>query len=305
MGLIKLPENTPPFIAHINNRLDILNKKNPFLFPDFSNAGSVFSVSDYSGENKEGYYQALSFLIVDWNNAGLWEAARRALRSFKLDYERNFEYKKLNKDKERRRLLNEFLHITETLEGLTLTYLIDKKIRYLFTERSPHTILFNSGFGDWKPHIAEKILRIIHLQAPIIYFLTNENHKFLWLTDRDAITKDVKALGNIFQSIFNLYATHKFQSFGYAQPFKDKNKSIDDLLSVPDLVAASILEFHNRQKDMAFEEKENFEIQEKANEILIWLSEKNTPLKKLVCIIDKQDEALSISFREFNPSKNQ
>lgn len=143
------------------------------------------------------------------------------------------------------------------------------------------------------------------MQVPIIYFLTNENHKFLWLTDRDAITKDIKALGDIFQSIFNLYATHKFHSIGYAQPFKDKNKSIDDLLSVPALVAASILEFHNRQKDMVLKEKKHFENQEKANEILIWLAKNTTPLKKLVCVIDKQDKALSISFREFNPSKNQ
>jgi hypothetical protein len=63
MGLIKLPKETPPLVAHINNRLEILNKKSPSLFPDFSNASSVFSVSDYSGENTEGYYQTLSFLI--------------------------------------------------------------------------------------------------------------------------------------------------------------------------------------------------------------------------------------------------
>ncbi len=161
--------------------------------------------------------------------------------------------------------------------------------RYLFTEKSPHRFLEENGYGTWKPHIAEKILRVCHLQAPIVDKLTSSKHKFLWLTDRDSITEDIDSLGKIFQNVFNTYATHGFSIFSYAKPFQDSEMRIDDLLSIPDLVAGSVLEYFHECESADKGIKDNFEIQDKSNRILVWLSNKESKLKKLTCRIYPTD----------------
>lgn len=305
MGLIELSQDAAPFIKHLNECFGRVKNLTPSSFPDLSNGESIFSVSDYAGENKDGYYQALSYAIVDWNNAELWDASRLALRYSKLDFVRDFEYKKLNKDRERKRLLQEFLDATQKLNGLSLTYLIDKNIRYLFSDKSPHTLLENEGLGKWKPHIAEKLLRIVHLQAPVIYYLTNDNHKFLWLTDRDAITEDMESLGKLFYRIFNFYSTHEFKVLAYAQPFSDPSKSINDLLSIPDLIAGSILEYFNQEKSVEADGKDDeLTVQEKTNQILKWLADESSNLRKLVCVLDKMpDNSIKVRFLEMKSNQ--
>jgi hypothetical protein len=267
-GFIEILNECPPIIQRINERLGVIKEKDGSAFPDFSKAETVLSVSDYAGEN----------------NAGLWDLVRKAVRYQKLDFTRNMEFKKLNKDRERRRILKDFLNTFDFINGLSLTYLIHRNIRYLFTQRSPHTVLKHEGLGDWKPHIAEKILRVIHLQALLVCGLTNEKHKFLWLTDTDAITKDIKSLGRIFHRIFNFYSTHSFKVFGYAVPFENPDKTLDDLLAVPDLVAGALLEYFN-QLEESQKENCNFLVQSKSNDILLWLAKENTALKKLVILI--------------------
>ena len=160
----------------------------------------------------------------------------------------------------------------------------------LFIEKSPHTFLEKNGYGDWKPHIAEKILRVCHLQAFVIDKLTSDGHKFLWLTDRDAITKDIDSLGKIFQDVFSIYATHGFRLFSYAKPFDDSKKRIDDLLSIPDLVAGAVLEYFHEYDLSEKGIKDKFEVQDKTNKILLWLSNKKSMLKKITCKIYLSDD---------------
>ncbi len=308
MGLIEIPNPRPGIVDHINERLGTLLETGVLELPDFSQAQSVLSVSDYAGEDakktgrKSNTYQVLSFVILDWNNAQMWALARLALRINQLGFVRSMGFKKLNKDRERLRLLKQFLENFDQLEGLVITYLIHNDIRYLFSDRSMHKYLADEGCGKWKPHVAEKILRVCHLQAPFVFKLTSSNNKFFWLTDRDSITEDMNGLGRILQSVFNIYATHGFTDFAYAQPFIDPTMALDDLLSIPDLVGGAILEYVLRS-DMAERGLEDgLEIQDKTNLILEWFSNRNSRLKKVTCKIyrNRRREGLAIEFGGFD-----
>ena len=137
MGLINILNICPGVISHLNERFGVLLQNKKLEMPDFSAADSILSVSDYAGQDlkkigaKYAKYQVLSFIILDWNNAGIWDLTRLAFRIKKLDFERNMEYKKLNKDKVRFRLLDEFLNIFDSINGIVLTYLIHNDIKYL------------------------------------------------------------------------------------------------------------------------------------------------------------------------------
>lgn len=298
MWLKKQNPEIPPIFQHMNERLGIIRTNTPDLFPDLSSAKELFAVSDYSNDDGKDTYQVITFFISDFGNAQKFFDAREEFRHSKIDFVRDFQFKKLrtNKDRERLRLLDQFLETFDSIHGIIVTVLVHKDIEFLFGEPCD-SLLESEGLGSWKPHIAEKLLRILHFQALFTFGLSQPNQKYLWMTDRDAITKQMDNLGEIAQRVFNQYAHHSFNPFAYAEPLGDLRSPFKDYLSIPDLVGGAILELMRDQHGVYSRENElNTMVQLKTYKILRWIYPKNKNIKHLGCRLYGAPEAPFISF---------
>jgi hypothetical protein len=64
------------------------------------------------------------------------------------------------------------------------------------------------GFGQFKPKIAEKALRVVHAAAFLTALLGHEGQKIFWMSDHDAICPDAEAhkrLLQLFHNVLTLY----------------------------------------------------------------------------------------------------
>ena len=294
--------DAPVIIRHLSDQLGLLRQRNPSIFPDLRSAETILAISDYSNDDAKDTYQGITFLIVDWLASGYSNILRSNFRSEVLDLKREFQFKKLNKDTERLRLLSDYLDTFNSLKGIVFTFLVHKNIRYLFA-KSPHQVLKKAGLGNWKPHIAEKVLRILHFQALLVYGLSRPGQKYLWMTDRDAITNNIELLGELLQRVFNIYAGHGFSPFGYAEPLGDLSNPYRDYLSVPDLVGGAMLELiRNQHGDYDPDLEGQTLVQEKSAKILKWIATRNSSLKWVGCRIYGTDEEHMVSLFSLSPA---
>lgn len=303
MPLVKLPEETPSIIRHLNDRLGVLRDRDARLLPDLGGADTVLCASDYAGEHADPQFQVLSYLFADYNNAALWDAARVALRDGRWKDPSTMQFKKLNKDKVRMAVLPEFLDAANRINGLAVTLLIHRSIKSMFgfpDGENAATALAKEGYGDWKPEVAEKLLRIVNFQGLFSAALTKPEHRYLWITDRDAITETpdkLARLGRIFGRVIDHYCPWKFREFGYGTKLlDDKTHPVNDLLSIPDLIAGAALEFNDSREALGTGAEQ---IQEKSDIILRWAADDASPLRRLFIKISPHDGGWGVSVFNF------
>jgi hypothetical protein len=195
------------------------------------------------------------------------------------------QFKKLNKDKVRMAVLPDFLQAANDINGIAVTFLIHRSIGTLFdfeAGENAATVLASEGYGEWKPDVAEKLLRIVHFQGLFSAALTNPDHRYLWITDRDAITETpdkLARLGEIAGNVINHYCPWKFRAFGYGTEMTDeKTHPVNDLLSIPDLIAGAALEYSDSEENYG---RGAEQVQPKSDIILRWAADNSTPLRRL------------------------
>jgi hypothetical protein len=77
--------------------------------------------------------------------------------------------------------------------GFLLTVVVDKRVTSLFgpNKRGAKLDLANflqsCGLGDWKPDVAEKLVRVVDIGAFLVGLLASSGQKIFWMTDDDAI----------------------------------------------------------------------------------------------------------------------
>jgi hypothetical protein len=94
------------------------------------------------------------------------------------------------------------------------TVIVDRRVLSLFGPQDRSTGLALSqrledqGFGQFKPKIAEKALRVVHAAAFLTALLGHEGRKIFWMSDHDAICPDAEAhkrLLQLFHNVLTLY----------------------------------------------------------------------------------------------------
>lgn len=276
-----------PFFKELNELFGKIRLENPQYFPNFLNADTILSSSDNSGENLQTDFQTYSFLFVDYNNSGEWDSKRIKFRETQLDFDRNMEFKKM-KDAWKLRVLPDYLKLFENINGFIVTLAVHKNLKTILNIDNPGKILLDEGLGEYPDHIAEKILRMIHINAFITAGITSSNNKYLWYADQDSsIEKNLGQFLKLSGQIFQLYCPHQFKVFGFALTFEpDKKEAFDDLQSFPDLVAGAFSEYLEKKGDR---ENGNIELQEKTQKILEWYHNTHPTLKKLLVTVKLHD----------------
>jgi hypothetical protein len=293
------------FLAGLNVIMKTLNRGGDAL-PDFSKDVGIFVASDYGGQHRFAAYEAYSFVFttpVQWIS---WELERRRLRQ-DLHLSRRMSFKNLS-DTQRWNALPRFMSAASSLSGLTITVLVQKKIKSLLTPgrkidvRRPEL----ARFKGWKVAILERMLRVTYLFAFFVAGLSSKGQRIIWITDEDDIVANADRHQDVVDAAvtaLSRFATHSLADVEVATTASDNGTlEIEDLAGIADLVAGSVVEAmtalaeHGGTTSPAL-----FRVADplttKSIRLLYWLSESGLPLKHVVIAIDPGSTPSQLNFR--------
>ena len=146
------------------------------------------------------------------------------------------------------RSLPDYLTALNVVPGFLFTLAVDKRLTSLFGPQGKETreliaqALAQTGAGERKPEVNEKLLRVVHVAAFLTGLLAHDGQKIFWMTDHDAIapTHEMhEKMLILFQRVLGTYARREFsfQSMSGAVPFEERDLHTLDLLSSTDIVA--------------------------------------------------------------------
>lgn len=312
LPVLKKEMSTPIFIQILEDQLTRLYQDKKLLLPNFhEHVNTIAIFSDYGGESHESLYLTYSFLFVAYDALyHLLKIMAKARKDYGLiePYSeicfKNKEYGPIH------RILDDWLKIGDCIPGLLLTLLIPKDVISVVGKNEKKdiynltTILQKYGYGNWKPKVVEKMMRILHLIAYCCALLSKQGHKIFWMTDDDSIAPNkekAKVMQQIFSNILEIYAPNKYNSVYVGRPFNNihREQNICDLLSYPDLIAGSIEAYFSTCYG-----KNNPLIKEQANKVLLWLTQQGFGMKKLTVSLGADNNGnLQSSMVEFSKYK--
>ena len=255
--------------------------------------------SDYSGFEKESNFTAFSFIVADLYNSNEWEVKRRIIRQQFLPNNRRMSFKGLS-DKHRREALVPFLESADNIEGLLITFLINKKIKSL--------AYYPGLLSKWKDKLElqwnwsesqfVQMLNITHFVSILIGALGKDNQSIYWISDQDEIFANQSKhqdVGRIMSKLGNIYIQHTPGELGVGTSEIDPgDRAEEDLTSIADLAAGALVDVVNQcSKNKKWNTNHNMILIEgakpRAQEIIIWLSEPQHKLKKITIVFDESN----------------
>jgi hypothetical protein len=168
-------------------------------------------------------------------------------------------------------------------------------------------ILVNMGLGGRKPREVEKLLRIVHMVAYLIALLGVDGQKIFWMSDHDATCANPKqheSMMAVLQRVLAIYSRPgvTYPLLGGALPFKPRSVVMNDLLSLPDVVAGSIAQYLTKS---VTERKEDLVLKLGAGKVVTFLAGDGVGLKKAVFLIrfnsEGKIEFATMDFSLVNP----
>jgi hypothetical protein len=291
----KLNDEDAGFINDISNIIAIEKWKNPFLIPNLSTEKSIFVFSDYSFV--QGNYKTYSFMIIGRTGADYFNGIRKRLRKdFFLD-NRRMSYKGLN-DTKKLNALQSFLSCVGAVDGLIMTFVVDKRLDFVFAEQF---LEMWPELSEIKKTTLEEMLRVVHFGGLAIMNAFSKSQNIIWVTDNDAIVANDR-LKHLFGNIAETSIRTKFLKneevgkIGFAVTDIDNGTlEIEDFVSIPDLVAGAICETFDRlsQNKLHITSKITIflpKVKNKTSIICEWIAKTVCPLKKIGIVLDKFGE---------------
>jgi len=306
LDLVPDTDEYPWFIRDFQRQLLASDRRGDLLLPNLQQDNeSVLVFSDYGGESPDSRYLTYCFLVCAWNQTGNFIEGMARLRErhglnapFKEIAYKDFRYGPI------KRALPGYLSLlSHTVNGLLVTLVVEKKARTVFGHNvnQAHefitTTLANNGFGQWKPDVAEKLLRVTHFAAYLVALLSRPGQKVMWMTDHDAIAPTADRYMdslNLFNRLLFHYGKCSYGTVGGALPFVDRDPTLD-LLSATDVVAGSVEHYFTRRMCNT----ENPSFKGEALSVLRWMSGQGIALKKRTMIIRQTDQELFSGGLEF------
>ena len=282
----------------LNESFNNLQMKHKDCFPDLRSGSAILLGSDYSGESSDAPYSIYSFLITTIEEWSKWESTRLKVRKDLFSDSRRMSFKNLG-DSQRKKALIPFLTAANSIEGLSFSVAISKQCESLFSGEAPLDLNnpdFQS-FKKWKMKVLEKAFITIHFLGFLLAGLAKENQDVFWFTDEDDIAANdqrICELTKLFGWIISNYLQFNLKHIRCGTTRCDNGtRQIEDLLAIPDLIAGALseqlkLKNENGVDGVFFLYRGDFS--EKTKTITWWFSYSKTPLKRLVCFIEQQND---------------
>lgn len=298
-------------IEAVDHLLTESHRQRKLLLPNlaaFNNKG-IGIFSDYSGEGS-GRYVVYSVLVCGMNMRGGFENRALAARAESGLGAKEIAFKDLNMG-QMRRTLPSFLKAADQLPGFLCTVAVDKGIRSVFgseadASRQLAQVLQDAGVGRRPPKTAEKMMRIVHLVSYLAALLGHDQQNIFWMTDNDEICPTPaqhRSLLEIFARVLPFYQqpNSQFGIIGGATPFEERDVPLNDLLSLPDLIAGTLGDYLTKRD----QQPDNILVKEAAADIFLWLTRPGVGLKKICMFLRPEPNGLigrgTIEFSPKNP----
>lgn len=298
---VPLGYSMPVLIAQIDELLSKVHERKQLLLPNLLEGESIAVFSDYGGEHKGAQFNSYSLLFCEFNSRDFFLEGVRALRKkHGLDIpHKEIAYKSLGYGPLRRALWDYLRLADNWLNGLLVNVAIDKNIYSVFHKDDKSAtkefgdLFRNENLGDYKPIIAEKVLRITHLSGYFLRLLGRKGQKLFWMSDHDSIhpKNSGDAFGELYHRVLTLYMPEDyFERIGYASPFEvDKRGELplEDILSLSDLSAGAVEHVFSKGA-----RNEEIETEGEMGQLFSWLSNQGLGLKKVSIVVNKGKDNL-------------
>ncbi len=292
------PQSNPAgAMSALNDMMCRLETKAPQALPELHQGPTLIVVSDYGGQHTTVNFESLSFLIADLDNCDLWEQKRKLWRQHFLPDGRRMAFKSL-RDGNKQRALEPFLDAANKIVGLSITILVHKQIASLFGDgkgiswQNPEL----APFSHWPKHTFEKMLRVVHFVSFFIAGLSRAGQNILWITDEDDIAANemrLRELAKILGNISSHYINHEMGHLRCGTTKSDDgSRQLEDLASIPDLVAGMLTEAVTEQRRRGASAGGGIVnpppkgLRLKVGKLMDWFATNREPLKRLVFSIE-------------------
>jgi hypothetical protein len=152
-------------------------------------------------------------------------------------------FKALN-DNQRRDALVPFLDLADAIDGWLVTFAISKTGGSLFAPDDPNDPL--EDLKLWKPHVQERLMRVVHLSVFLLSGLSVEGQNILWLVDQDAIAANTAQLTQLTNLVGRVASHMMGHNWGHLRcgttQSDDGTLWLEDLASICDLSCGSVCE---------------------------------------------------------------
>lgn len=251
--------------------------------PRFEKSEHVLIFSDYSGERKNDRYSSYSFYVIGEESvkAAIPEIAN--LRASEIEWHPGsfMEFKKINGDNVRKRILPRFLSIFDHYEGIVLTVLIDKNAPdyFMIVNHAQEKFMYEKGYGDFKVPIRRKCANVLSVLSFLIGRFLTHAKKITWYSDRDDIFGANQSQKNetmkTFQRFLEVFDVSDQKEFQFT--FDEHTSPGSDFLCAADLSAGALLDYY--QLGYA-----GLDLRDWTKQIIGWMAKSDTNLKKLMFI---------------------
>jgi hypothetical protein len=159
-------------------------------------------------------------------------------------------YSKLN-DKRKRAAVLDFAYYGNALAGLSVTVLVDKRIKSLFRSGvflDPlQTDVGGKIFTRWKPHVFERVMRAVYFVALFVAGVSAPAQDVIWITDEDEIAPTVEGLTDlthVFGSVLAGMVPHRLGHVrvGTTGTTAGDGLVMEDLTAVADIIGGAVNE---------------------------------------------------------------
>ncbi len=270
---------------------------------------TLFIASDYGGAHKGAVYETLSFLMADLTYVWLFDELRTKLRNEAVLKSRRMAYKSLG-DRRRQEALVPFLRSGNTIPGLLMNIVLDKNASQLLSESYQPKFAFGE-LSHWCKGSFEKLTRVGQLGAMLVEGMCAPGQNVLWISDEDEIAPNREKLfeaTNVLGHYLNHFCSNQMGHMRFGTTNVDNgNLRIEDLVALVDLAAGCLSEIFTQTMKLFGSPASKILIpgthssSKKARIIANWMAQGNHPLKKLIVLVEAQNNSYITKVVNFYP----
>lgn len=235
----------------LSNKLGDMEDRRPGNFPIFDPTEPLVILSDYGGSHTGSRFETYSFLFTQPSALPEWNAFRLYIRE-KFRFEKGrMAYKKLN-NRECSEACYPWLTAADQLKGILITFAIERSLGSLFNQAELAALRqVRPDLADSPRKTIERTYRVCHFLAVVLSGLSSASQEVVWITDQDAIAANERlqsSLKETLQNVVQMYLGERLATLHCeTTAFDDGTMQVEDLASIPDLVAGAISEVQTQQ----------------------------------------------------------
>jgi hypothetical protein len=283
-----VPETVYPWMESLN--ADLQKLEMPPL-----RSSRLFIFSDYVLPRTSRKYHVISLLLVDLDDCGEEWCVWTEWRAKIIPDGRRMEFKKLN-DGCKARALPHLLSFAQSLEGISLTFAVQKGIEHIVTAKDSVQKWQGRLKARWERTSLETMVRVTSSVSTLICGLARNAKEVTWISDQDDIfANQDKSEDTLF--VLNQHIARYLRPYGGrisvgTTALATGDDELEDLCAIPDIIGGAIAEFLTLGLDAvaAGSQFQEAKLSSKTQGIMRWVqSGAGAKLKRQLVVFHKGD----------------